>query len=186
MRIALFGGTFDPVHNAHLKIAQEAQNAAKLDKVIFVPSGNPPHKEKVYADKFHRLNMVKLAVLDYENFEVSSYEVDKKTYSYTYETLTHFKKLYPSDELFFIIGDDAYKKINEWYQWEKLFSLCEFLVFTRNNEKIDPPAKYFKITPMDVSSTEIRKKLCKKEYCGLQIPKRVLEYIKEHHLYEEV
>ena len=101
-KIGILGGTFDPIHNGHLYIAQQAVQQYNLDKVIFVPNGNPPHKHNIHAEPEHRYKMVELAVFDNPYFKTSRYEIDREGISYTYDTL-HTFRYYPRDaELFYI------------------------------------------------------------------------------------
>ena len=106
-KIGLLGGTFDPIHNAHLFMGQLCADALGLDKVIFIPAGIAPHKTVVATDAQRRFEMTQLAVSDKPVFAVSDYETNKQTPSYSVETVEHFKTLYPEDELVFIFGEDS-------------------------------------------------------------------------------
>ena len=131
MKIALFGGAFDPIHYGHMSLAESAYEKFKLDRVIFVPSGKPPHKCPASAHKIHRLEMVKLAIRDNPHFTVSDYELKKSGKSYTYQTIEYFKQKYPGDELFFLMGIDLFLTFNTWEKSRQLLDMCKFLVGIR-------------------------------------------------------
>lgn len=158
-RYGIIGGTFDPIHYAHLYIAYEAQKQLNLDKVIFMPAGKQPLKAKnKVTDANYRYEMVEMAIEEFEEFSISSYEIEKEGLSFTYETLEYFKKntiehIIKGDkkyselesnktedkELFFITGADCLMYIEKWKQVSKIFSLCTLVVFVRggfNKEKL--------------------------------------------------
>src|SRR5581483_4972823 len=125
-RLCLFGGTFDPIHIAHLKVANEALRAFALNKVFFVPAANPPHKHigalTPYED---RVRMCEIACLPYPPFEVSRLEAGPEI-SYTVDTLKKVRaELHPADQLFFLIGADAFEEIRTWKEWEEVLLLTE-------------------------------------------------------------
>ncbi len=184
MKIGIFGGSFDPIHKGHLKIADEALRLASLDKIIFVPSGISPHKEKLNASALDRFNMVCEVVSDNPFFFVSDYEIKKKTRSYTYETITEFKKLYPDDEFFFIMGDDEYLFFPNWYEKDKLLTMCTFLVFTRKGLQIKPPFIKIETPPLEVSSSNIRALVSEDKDISPFVHELTASYIKQHKLYK--
>lgn len=172
-KIALFGGSFDPIHKGHIEIAKEAVKALCLDEVIFIPSGISPHKAGLTASNEDRYNMVCLALENEEKLSVSDFEIKKETKCYSFETVKEFKKLYPSCELYFIIGDDQYEKFTTWYKWEELLKMCRFVVFTRGGAEIKPPFTEIKIPPIGISSTEIREKIKNGEDVGAKVNEKV-------------
>ena len=192
MRIGLFGGTFDPIHNAHIDIARCAKKQYDLDKVIIMPCGNPPHKNTI-TDKKIRFRMTEIAIGD--EFDVCDYEVLKEEYSYTLVTLMHFKELYPDDEIFLIIGEDSLKDIEKWYKPKEIVARCSLLVFPRVSvdtltEHILRISSLFgaKIYPIDspiipISSTDIRKMIRNDENVELIVPAEVVRFIKENDVY---
>ncbi len=194
MRTGIMGGTFNPVHNAHLLIAQKAQAQYGLDRIVFITSGNPPHK-KAMTDARHRFNMTRLAISDNSSFVDDDFEVKRAEKSYTLYTLEYLKKKYPEDELFFIIGEDSLEDLPKWYKPEKILVLASLLVFPRKSEKsllntLDEIKTYFsgEIFPIDapvtdISSTEIRKRILNGENVREMLPDKVLEYIEENGLY---
>ena len=191
MKTGILGGTFDPPHLGHIYLGQQAKKQLGLDRVVLLPSANPPHK-KADSNGEHRLNMAKLVAENY-GFELCDVEYKKETPSYTFETIDDLKRVYPGDEIFFIIGGDSMACFEKWYRWQELIKKCAFVVGVRTEEErellekivfeknrdcgaeihlLDCPAH-------EVSSTEIRKGNNKEE-----IPPCILNYIKEHSLYE--
>ena len=131
-RYGMMGGTFNPIHLAHLYIAYEAKETLNLDKVIFMVAGNPPHKkESPVIDSNYRYDMVKMAIKDYSGFEISDYEIKKQGYSYTYETLKYLKGDEEDIEVFFIAGADSLMDIEKWKNPELVLSNCTFVAFNR-------------------------------------------------------
>ena len=196
MKIGLFGGTFDPPHNAHLAVAKKACSEFSLDRIIFIPAGDPPHKKnKNKTKKEIRLKMTELAISAYENFSLSDYEIKKDKPSYSLDTIKHFKKLYPNDELYFIIGGDSFADLPSWWGYRELMGLCVFIVLSRPDTPKDtllnrfdgdekpPRVFYSESIYMDISSTEIRDKISGGKDISNLVPKAVLDYIKSHSLY---
>ena len=192
MRIGLFGGTFDPIHNGHLKIAGIVQQKLGLDKVIFIPAGILPHKAQSLATAKDRLAMVNLSLRHKKKFTVNAYETIKKSPSYSIETVRYLKrKLGRQAEFFFIIGADAFGEIRTWRRWQELLKMCHFVVINRPGYKIALPNKsaaanviVLRITGIPLAATAIRKQIKKKNNVGKLIPKAVYAYIKKHKLYE--
>ncbi len=132
MRIGLLGGTFNPIHNGHLYVAEAVRKNLDLDRILFIPSGNPPHKkEEEIPPARHRLEMVRSALSGHSGFELSDIEVKRPGKSYSVETLSELKRLYPEDRLFFIIGTDAFYDLPAWKEPERLLSLSDFVVVAR-------------------------------------------------------
>ena len=191
-KIVILGGTFNPIHNGHLSLAKEAYEQHNLDKVWIMVSPNPPHKAgTTIVDVSHRNNMVKNAIEPFEYLEFSDYEQRREGFIYTAETLTLLKKDYPENEYFFIIGGDSLENIEKWYHPEIVLANCILLAAGRDdlfnealvnrinelNAKYNADIRMVKMTPMDVSSTEIR--------AGDfdDVPESVRRYIEENHLY---
>ncbi len=131
-RIGLFGGTFDPIHFGHLRAAQEVLEYFALDKIIFIPSAVPPHKQTGnLTDAEDRLEMIRLAIHNCPQFEVSDVELRRSGHSYTIDTVIDFRKLMPESILYFIIGTDAFWEITSWKSYKELFSLISFIVMAR-------------------------------------------------------
>jgi nicotinate-nucleotide adenylyltransferase len=131
MRLGLFGGTFNPIHIGHLRVAEEVREAFDLEKIIFMPSCLPPHKEladNVRADK--RLEIVRLSLKSNPYFEVSSFEVDNQGSSYSIRTIEHIRSMYGCTP-YFILGQDAFNEISTWFKAERLFDCAHFAVMSR-------------------------------------------------------
>jgi nicotinate-nucleotide adenylyltransferase len=192
-KICLFGGCFDPIHYGHLILAEHARQFIGLDYVIFIPVGNPPHKYKLadtVTPKKHRYNMVKLAIAGNKYFKCSSYEINKKTKSYTYQTINHYKKIYPKDELFFLGGLDILIDMKTWKLGYKLLDICKFIIGYRPGislKKISSEIKSKIIllrTPLfSISSSEVREMVRKGLSIKYLVPESVEKYIHEKGLY---
>ena len=184
-KIGFLGGTFDPIHKGHLEAAKIAADRIGLDRVFLIPAGLPPHKEGEYrGSALHRLNMVRLAEKYDSRFKACDYEITKEGKSFSYLTMEHFKEIYPDAELFFIIGDEAYKKLNCWRHPERLKAAVTFAVCTRDNSKIEGDVVKIKFPPINISSTVIRDKIKKGENCESLLTDEVYQYIKENNLYK--
>ena len=195
MKLCLFQGTFNPIHNAHLRLAEFAVSFFDFDKILFVPAHIPPHKEfQGEENARHRLNMVKLAVEGREKFEVSDIEYQRNIPSYTFDTVCElYKTLNLTEKPSFLIGTDAFKQIESWYRAECLKELVEFKVFVRSDEfenfdfySLREKGYTFEFMPLpfeNISSRQIRWKISQGiSVCGI-IPEKVREYIYENKLY---
>ncbi|MDU5149401.1 nicotinate-nucleotide adenylyltransferase [uncultured Anaerococcus sp.] len=133
MRIGLYGGTFDPIHTGHLIVIENAINYMNLDKVIILPSSNPPHKKhKKKTATNIRVEMVAEAIKDNDRIILSTYESTDQTVRYTHETIRYFKKYFPEDEIFYILGEDSFLTIDTWRNYEDILDE-NIIVFTRSN-----------------------------------------------------
>ena len=197
-KIGLFGGTFDPIHNGHIKVAQTAIDKIGLDMVIFIPSGQPPHKtKKQISDKQTRLEMTQLAIQDIPYFKLSDYELDKQNLSYSVETVKHFLDEYPGDTFYFIVGADSFSDLPTWYGYRDLMELCCFVVISRPDTKKEellarfegnekPPRVFFiDDVFMDISSTQIREMVAEGNNIIELVPIKIYEYIIKKSLYRE-
>ncbi|HEY3835691.1 MAG TPA: nicotinate-nucleotide adenylyltransferase [Bryobacteraceae bacterium] len=186
-RIAIFGGTFDPVHDAHLAVAREAADTFDLDRVLFVPAKSPPHKlGDLHACFEHRMRMVELACAADRRFEPSRIE-DRPGRSYSFDTVMLVRqKTGPETRLFFLIGADAFAEIRSWHRWEELIKLVEFIVVSRPRRAFDIPegTQVHRLDTLElpVSSSSIRKNLGQGEI-DVPIPDAVRDYIREQGLY---
>lgn len=195
-KVGIVGGTFNPIHLAHLYIAYEAKCQLNLDKIIFMPAGSPPHKrnEEILEASF-RYNMVYEAIKNYEDFEISNYEISKEGYSYTYETLEKFKS--DDNELYFITGADCLMDIEKWKNPEKIFNVSKLTVFNRpgySNEnlriqkdkierKFNTSIEFLDIINLEISSSMIRRRIKEGKRVDFFLPKEVLNFIKENNIY---
>ena len=212
MNIGIFGGTFNPIHNAHLRIAEEARDQYGLSCVIFVPAADPPHKPRGRQLPFrHRLAMVRLAVADHRSFAVSALEGARAGKSYSVDTLRAFREEYPDDRLFFIMGSDSFAEIGSWRDYPALFELASIIVVGRPGSAgmsllsalpvaivdrfcYDPAenrlthrcgttVSYLDGVPLPISSSSIRELLRRGRTVRYLIPDAVERYLKEHTLY---
>lgn len=187
MRLAIFGGTFDPIHDAHLAAAREAADRLQLDRVLFVPAAHPPHKAGVtHAPYEHRVRMAELACAADPRFEVSRLE-EGTVCSYSIDTIGKVRAgMAAGDELFFIIGADAFADLRTWYRWRDVAQAVQFVVVSRPGKSYEAPAgvrfERLDSVAFPVSSSEIRQSLALGERPSA-VPPRVLEYIREHALY---
>ena len=132
MDICIFGGAFDPVHKGHIAIAQSAVKRFNFDKLLFMVSKEPPHKSNHTASFTHRLNMVKLALNGLgSKFDVTDIEAKLNDLSYTYNSLSALKEIYPNDNIYFLVGSDIFASIEKWYNYKKLFDLAYFIIGCR-------------------------------------------------------
>lgn len=159
-RLAIFGGTFDPVHHAHLEVAREAVARFELDRVLMVPNGNPPHKQGVErADWEHRFRMVELACEGEAKLDPSRLE-EGQARSYSIHTIERVKAAHPEDRIFFLIGADAFAEIRTWRRWEEVLAAVEFIVVSRPGHRYDVPegARTWALetVALATSSSEIR------------------------------
>lgn len=194
--IGIMGGTFDPIHLAHLKIAETAKEQLKLDKILFLTSGNPPHKkERVITDKKLRNEMVAVAISGYKDFELCDYEIEKKEYSYTSETLEFLKKKNPRDKLYLIIGEDSLAYLEKWHDPETIVKNAEIAVFARGENSdlefeinrikslLNAKIKVIEAPRYNLSATEIRERIKKGQEISDMVPKAVADIIKREKLY---
>jgi nicotinate-nucleotide adenylyltransferase len=187
MRLAIFGGTFDPIHKAHLEIARQAMNQWNLDRLLFVPAFHPPHKAGVTHTPYeHRARMVQLAVAGMPGCELSRLEEGTER-SYSIDTIEKVRAgMSPDDQLFFLIGADAFAEIRTWRRWRDVARAVHFLVVSRPGRIYDTPEEttVSRLDSLDlpVSSSEIRKALAAGERPG-NVPPPVLAYILDHGLY---
>ena len=185
MKLALFGGTFDPIHNAHLTVAREAAGQFHLDQVWFVPAAHPPHKSDntgaTYEDRFR---MVELACQVDPRFVASDLEKGEHK-SYSIETVERVRAL--GEQPYFIIGADAFAEITSWHRWQELVRLTEFIVVTRPGHRYATPAgarvHRLETVALPVSSSEVRRKLAAGEIPA-ELPAAVGRYISERGLYQ--
>lgn len=132
MKIGILGGTFNPIHNAHLRVAETTRDRLALDRVMFIPAATPPHKPLDGEISFlHRQAMVELAIADNPHFVISDMEQQRGGTSYTVDTLRDLRRNFPADEFFFIIGSDSFLEISSWYCFAAIFSLCNIVVVER-------------------------------------------------------
>ncbi|HZK57950.1 MAG TPA: nicotinate-nucleotide adenylyltransferase [Clostridia bacterium] len=198
-RIGIMGGTFDPIHYAHLFIAQIALDGLNLDKILFIPTGKPPHKrENIITDACKRIDMLKLAIKSNPKFNISTTEITRKKTSYTIDTIKELQQYYDKEtEFYFIMGSDAFKYVETWKNYRELFKVAKFIVMTRQilkngslDEKIrtlikehGADIKKIEIPFLDISSTIIRKRVGEGNPIKYLLPENVEKYIFDNRLY---
>ena len=200
-RYGIMGGTFDPIHTGHLVVAEEVRREFNLDKVIFMPTGDPPHKDikKVSRGK-KRYEMALLATITNPYFEISRLELDRAGITYTVDTMVELKEKYGDTvELFFITGADSLLELHKWKDSEKILDTCKIVAATRPGYNIDHMEGRLKelnelhkdkintiTTPgLQISSTDIRQRVRNKMSIKYLIPESVEVYIKKYKLYSE-
>jgi nicotinate-nucleotide adenylyltransferase len=190
LKIAIFGGTFDPIHRAHLEVARAAARECSLDRVLFIPASHPPHKNAGTAAPYEdRYRMVQLACQDQPLFEPSRLEAGRQK-SYSIDTIERVKAaLAPDDELFFLIGADAFSEVGTWYRCEDVIGSVEFIVVARpgHDYGVPPGARIRRLESLalEVSSSGIRARLAAGEQPE-ELPRPVLDYIRAHGLYRNI
>ena len=195
MRLGILGGTFDPIHNAHLFIAEEARVRVGLDRVLFVPNAVPPHKiSHDVTPAVHRLAMTQLAIQTNPDFDGSALEIERPGPSYTVDTLNALKQAHPGADLFFITGMDTLPEIATWHRPEEILRLCTFIAAERPGYVFDPAQKGLlpglpervlplPTTHLDISATEIRRRVREGLPIRYLTPDAVVDYIARHGLY---
>lgn len=198
MKKAIFGGTFDPIHIGHIHIAYEALYNLDLDEVIFMPNGRPPHKRNrlVTEEKF-RYEMVSRAIEEEKKFSISDFEIKSDSLSYTYNTLMHFNDIEPYTQWYFLVGVDSLMTLRQWKNIDIILDNCTLAVFSRTGYNIDDVLKMkrdleqeynkeiilLEMSLLDVSSTEIKKKISEDKMVNYLLPKGVNEVINKYNLY---
>ncbi|OYD14079.1 nicotinate (nicotinamide) nucleotide adenylyltransferase [candidate division WOR-3 bacterium JGI_Cruoil_03_51_56] len=193
MKTGIFGGAFNPIHLAHLLVADDVRRRLKLNRVLFIPTSHPPHKSGNLTPYKRRVAMVKLALKEWPKFGLCTIEEKRKGPSYTVDTLIELKSLYKYDSFYLIIGIDQYQEMSSWHQPGKLTRLARLVVMDRPGNARpslfpghDPKhVQFLSVIPIDISSRIIRKRLAKGKSVRYILPVTVLEYIKKHRLYRK-
>lgn len=189
MILGVFGGSFDPIHNAHLNMADTALKEFALDKIIFVPAYIPPHKLKLIAPERDRYNMLLEVIKDNNKYEIDTFEIDSKKVIYSYQMLDYIKSKHNVDNIKMIIGADSFNQLPSWKNIEYISQKYGFIVFPRPNINIDVQSPYYKYCCFskyimeDISSTSIRNCLRENKDILKYVPEQVAEYIKKKNLY---
>ena len=212
-KIGMFGGTYDPIHTGHIKIAKEAMEELKLDSIFFIPTGKSYFKDHVLGAEI-RLNMLKEALKDYPEFQISECEIHRTGNTYTIDTIKYFKEEYPDAKLYFIMGMDSFRLFHKWKNYEDILDLSSIVIAPRMempsanthdgiidnldvsdedylNDMINkhPDADIINLDMdlINISSTDLRDKLKSGDYKDIKkyIPKETLEYIIKEGIYRE-
>lgn len=197
-KTGIMGGTFNPIHNGHLMLAKEAYRQFDLDEVLFMPCGVPYMKadQKVESGQI-RAEMTALAIQDIPEFTLSTIEIEQPGNTYTYVTLEQLKKTNPDTEYYFIMGADSLFHMPSWAHPERIFASCCILAAVRNHKtaadmekqiyllkkEYDADIRLLQITCMNISSSDIRRKICRGEPIEQEVPESVREYIERKGLY---
>jgi nicotinate-nucleotide adenylyltransferase len=184
MRTALFGGSFDPIHHGHLILAREAMEQLALDRVVFVPAAQSPHKlARQPASADVRLAMVRAAVAGERGFECDGSETEREGPSFTIDTVEAWRMKAPEDELFYFIGEDNVRELPTWRRSEDLRNLVQFIVFGRDASA--PPHDFPRVKRrVDISATEVRKRVAEGRSIRYLVPEAVRDIIEAHRLYQ--
>ncbi len=199
-KIGIIGGTFNPIHVGHLIIAEMAFEQYELDKVLFMPASQPPHKigEPIEEDVY-RVAMVELAINDNPHFDLSLLEINRQGLSYTAMTMEQLADEYKETEFYFIVGGDSIDAIETWREPGKILRLCHMVACIRNQldtERLDQQIEYLnqkyqtrvyklEVPKIDISSTVIRERLKSHNSVKYLVPDNVIDYIKKHGLYQD-
>ncbi|MBS6395621.1 MAG: nicotinate-nucleotide adenylyltransferase [Clostridiales bacterium] len=196
--IGIMGGTFDPVHNAHLTLAEQAYHQFSLDAVWMLPNGNPPHKrDREQAEVEHRVQMIKLAISDISWMELCEIECSSRVYHYTYETLGQLQESFPDTLFYFIMGADSLFQFDDWKEPGMISRECILLAATRDHcrraqiqrrirelqERYKADIRILDTPNMDIASEDIRQRILNGADISDMVPEKVAEYIRRHGLY---
>lgn len=200
MKIGIMGGTFNPIHNGHLIIAEQARQEYQLDLVLFIPAGVPPHKRQdSILDSSLRCEMIQLAIQSNPHFQLDTREVDSQEISYTYLTLGSLSEQYPDAKLYFIMGEDSIYAVSSWRRPQDIFTLATILVATRNDfsnisrmeSQICKITKQYSCSlelihspSVMISSSDIRSRVANNQSIRYLVPDSVAQYINDHDLYK--
>ncbi len=211
MSLGVFGGTFNPVHLAHLRLAEEAREALGLERVLFIPSADPPHKSTDLASATQRLRMVELAIASNPSFDALDLELERTGPSYTVDTLCELTHRYDDQLLWFLMGTDTLTELGSWYEPEKLVGLTNIAVVARAGsaqrslESLLPEhlaslyvsvqgrlrhstgreVRSIPFAPLDISASDVRRRVARGASIRYLVPDAVIEYIEKHRLYQE-
>ncbi|MBE6022825.1 MAG: nicotinate-nucleotide adenylyltransferase [Cellulosilyticum sp.] len=199
-KLAIMGGTFDPIHMGHLVTAEEVRHEFQVDEVLFVPTGHPPHKSHINMTTCeHRYLMTVLATAANPCFKVSRIEIEREGVTYTIDTIKELKRIYGEEvQLYFITGADAVHKILGWKESTELLQLCDFVAVTRPgynknelmrkvkemNEQYESNIHFLEVPALAISSSDIRRRLMEEKPIKYLVPQEVENYIKKHALYD--
>jgi nicotinate-nucleotide adenylyltransferase len=198
-KIGILGGTFDPIHNAHLILGEAAREQFGLDRIVFMPTGKPYMKDQGgnLTSGELRYQMVKLAIDSNPYFTCSRLEIDREGNTYTIDTLYELEKMYPGDEIYLILGGDTFKQIETWYKSEEIFKNCVILAAIRNNmsiaemdeqrrylhDKYGADVRILQYKNIDISSSDIRSRIMTGRSVRYMLPESVIEFASLKNIY---
>lgn len=186
-KIGILGGTFNPPHIGHLMIAEQVKDQLDLAEVWFIPTYFPPHKQKSNTTVDQRIKMLEKSIDNNNSFSINLIEVERKGTSYTIDTIKILKERFPNLEFYFIIGADMVEYLPNWKKIDELVELITFVGVRRSNYllKSPYPIKVVDVPIIEISSTDIRRRVKNKQSIKYLVTDSVLEYIGENHLYED-
>ena len=187
MKVGILGGTFDPIHIGHLIAASSVYEALNLDSIVFIPAGDPWQKrDRELSSGRDRFEMVKLATSDDDRFQASDIEISRSGPTYAIDTVREWKRLNPSDELYWIVGSDALSGIPSWHEWEALVSEVTVVAVNRIGQTASVPFDVVSVEMPEVriSATELRDRFTNKLDTKYLVPQKVSEYISDQGLYQ--
>ncbi len=174
--ILLFGGTFDPIHNGHLYIAEQAATLLNAEKVLFIPCHEPPHRPPPFFSTTDRVAMLKLAINTYPNFEYSDIEINRPGPSYMIDTVKILKKIYPYETLQLLLGADAYQYFDTWLHAKEILHFIKLCVIKRDSHTANDK-NFLAIAPMKISASDIRNRIKEGRSIDGLVPEAVKNYI---------
>lgn len=200
MKIGLFGGSFDPIHWGHIRPVLEAVDQVGLERVLYLPTGRPPHKpDRRLAPALARYAMTELALLEHDRLWVSSHELSEAAPTYTVDTVRHFAAAYPGDELYLVIGADSFAELRTWVRFREILDLARLVVLARPGVEThaassamlsgepgasSPRVRLVANTPVETSSTEVRRLLARGERPPTGwVPEPVIDFALKYRLY---
>ena len=183
LRVGILGGTFDPVHNAHLAIAQSALERLGHDRIFWIPTGAPGYREPAVAPAQDRVDMLKRALTGDARHVIDERELQAGATGFTIDTIKALQKENPETKFTLLMGADQYAKRASWHRWAEIEKLCEVALFARPGSKLDGKAKTIPMTPMDISASTIRARVARGEDISAMVPVPVAAYIRARGLY---
>ena len=181
--LGVLGGTFDPVHNAHLALARAALAALDLERLLWIPTGAPPYRPAPVAAASHRLAMLKLAIADEPRYAIDERELRPGASGFTVDSLSSLKNEHPQDQFVLLMGADQYEKRATWHRWADIEKICDVAVCARAGSNLDGKAKTIPMTPMAISASDLRARIGRGADVSALLPAPVLAYIRAQGLY---
>lgn len=183
LRVGILGGTFDPVHNAHLAIARAALAQAGVAKILWIPTGAPGYREPPVAPARERVAMLKLALAGEPRYAIDERELRPGASGFTFDSISSLKNENPGSRFLLIMGADQYEKRTSWHRWAEIEQLCDIAVCARPGIQLDGKAKAIPMTLMDISASDIRTRVARGEDISAMVPLPVAAHIRAQGLY---